>query len=158
MIAAFGLFALVACDDTTTTTADSGHGDHGTHAETCGEPGDHYLAGMTALGADGLVELTLVSSDPGPPEKGDNVFVVSVASAADGAVLQGAGVVLRPWMPEHGHGSSPETFSVVEGATVGEFQAEGVDLFMGGLWELAFEVESAAGDIDTATFTFCVEG
>ncbi len=33
-----------------------------------------------------------------------------------------------------------------------------MNLFMGGLWELAFEVETAEGDTDIATFTFCVEG
>ncbi len=107
MITTLSLLALVGCTGDTTTTTDSGHDSHGTHAETCGEDGDHYMAGMVANGADGLVDVILVSADPGPPEKGDNLLVLSLTSTADDLALEGATVVLRPWMPEHGHGSSP---------------------------------------------------
>ncbi len=157
MIPTLTLFTLLACTDDTTTSTDSGHHQHGTHAETCGEPGDHYMAGMVASGADGLVDISLVSSDPGPPEKGDNTVVIQLLDAASGDPVDGASVVLRPWMPEHGHGSSPETFDVTwTGVETGEFSTT-PNLFMGGLWELTFEVETAGGDTDTATFTFCVE-
>ncbi len=152
------LLSVVACTDDTTTSTDSGHHHHGTHAETCGEPGDDYIAGMVANGADGLVDVTLVSADPGPPEKGDNLFVLSLSASADDSPLEGATVVLRPWMSEHGHGSSPETFSVTAGTEPGTYETEVVNLFMGGLWDLAFEVETAEGDTDTGTFSFCIEG
>ena len=149
---------ITGCTDDTTTGHDSGHHHHGTHAETCGEPGDDYVAGMVANGTEGLVDVTLVSADPGPPEKGDNLFVLSLSDAADDALLEGATVVLRPWMSEHGHGSSPETFAVTAGTEAGTYETEPVNLFMGGLWDLVFEVETAEGNTDTATFTFCIEG
>lgn len=158
MISTLSLLALFACTDDTTTSMDTGHGSHGNHAETCGDEGDHYMAGMVASGTEGLVDLTLVDADPGPPEKGDNLLVLSLAWAADDSPVEGASVVLRPWMPEHGHGSSPETFAVTASTDPGAYETEPVNLFMGGLWELMFEVETLDGDTDSATFTFCVEG
>ena len=152
------LVGLSGCTDGGTTEDDSGHHHHSTHPETCGEPGEEYSPGMTAQGEEGVVEVSLVEATPAPPDKGDNLFTVQVAQVADDALLDDATVLLRPWMPEHGHGSSPETFALSWTGSDGLYETDSVNLFMGGLWELSFEVTTEEGSTDTATFTFCVEG
>lgn len=151
----FALLALVACTDDTSTPSDSGHDGH---AETCGEAGLDYVAGMLALGDEGQVALSLTSAEPGPPEKGDNLLVVTLTSQDDDSVIDDADLVLRPFMREHGHGSSPETFAVTGTGSDGRYETEAVNLFMGGLWDLTFEVTLADDSTDAVTFSFCVEG
>lgn len=66
-------------------------------------------------------------------------------------------LLVRPFMPEHGHGTTPETFATTFSSD-GTYQSEAVDLFMPGAWELNFEFDDGAGATDAALFTFCIEG
>ncbi len=153
------LAGLWACpSDTTDDSAapDSGHDNH--HAESCGIATDHFMVGMTAAGEQGVVDVVLVAADPAPPDKGDNVVTVQAVDAIDGTALDGATLTLAPFMPEHGHGSSPESFSLTATGNPGEYVTETFDLFMGGVWDLTFQVTTAAAESDEATFRLCVEG
>ena len=153
------LAGLWACgSDTTDDSAahDSGHDNH--HTEACGISTDHFMVGMTTAGTEGVVEVVLVSADPAPPDKGDNVVTVQAVDATDGAALDGATLVLVPFMPEHGHGSSPESFSLTATGNPGEYVTETFDLFMGGVWDLTFQITTADAATDEATFRFCIEG
>ncbi len=135
-----------------------GCGSHpGDSAETRGIPPacddgaalDTYAAGLQKITADGAYTVTLVDALPAPPDVGPNTLTVSVDAPP------GAEVKLRPWMPLHGHGTVPEWHPAQPDGDRWVFAD--VDLFMAGLWELAFTVDS--DDPGTgALFRFCLEG
>src|SRR5688572_6531072 len=66
---------------------------------------DPYQPGMEKAGA--TIKVRLVESDPAPPVKGDNTFVVDVMNGA-GQPLEGSTVSLRLFMPQHGHASTKQ--------------------------------------------------
>ena len=118
-----------------------------------GAPVDEYVAGLTRSSTLGRFELAL-SATPAPPDVGDNQFTVTL-STGDGPASS-ATIELRPWMPLHGHGSSPEIIvGADEGGGVYGFEA--IDLFMPGLWELNFTMSDAV-QTDDALYRFCLEG
>jgi hypothetical protein len=104
------------------------------------------------------IEFVLVSSDPAPPDKGENVFTVSITDVDSDIGIDGATVIVTPYMPEHGHGTTPADFSTEPTGDAGTYQSEAIDLFMGGLWELTFSASSGDAVLDETTFTFCLEG
>lgn len=114
-----------------------------------GAPPDDYVAGIARKTADQVYTLTMSSADPAPPDVGKNRWTVQTSPSAAGAVR------VRPWMPLHGHGTSPEWYEAT--ASGADWVFEDIDLFMPGLWELRFTVDST--DQDTgALFRFCLEG
>lgn len=129
----------LACSDA--VPHDSGH------TEVCGLPGDTYTDGMSLDGATYNVAL---SASPGPPDKGDNVWTMTITEG--GAPAAGLVVEVEPFMAEHGHGTNPATYAATEGEP-GVYESEVMDLFMGGLWDMTVH----AGD-DSVTWQFCLEG
>lgn len=119
---------------------------------------DAYAPGLTKASEGGHFSVRLVSSLLAPPDRGDNGFVLRVMDAA-GAEVADADVVVRPWMPNHGHGSTPATFTATAAASAGDVEVGPINFFMPGLWELRVTVTSAALQAsERATFAFCVEG
>jgi hypothetical protein len=87
--------------------------------------------------------------EPNPPKVGDHRVIITL-DAADEAV-EGAHVVVTPWMPVHGHGT---TDVVAEEIAPGVYEAEKVFFNMPGLWDLHVHVEAehdARGEL-TASF------
>lgn len=116
-----------------------------------------YVAGMTAAVASTPLLVRLLEAQPGPPDRGDNSFRLRLEDAAGGPV-ETATVTVRPWMPDHGHGATPEVWSL-ERLAPGEGRAGPINFFMPGLWEIQVRVEpTGAGTPSRATFSFCVEG
>jgi hypothetical protein len=119
--------------------------------------GDLYVPGLEKTGASGRLAFSLVSGTPAPPALGDNRFVVQVIDA-DGSPLAGAlSVALN--MPEHGH-PSPKQPDVRFDAETRAFTLEPLDLFMVGLWRIAFEFETTVDGAplaDSAVFEFCID-
>lgn len=70
---------------------------------------DAYVATMTKAGKNGELNITLVSSDPAPPAKGDNDWVLEILDA-DNQPVPGATLTVTPSMPDEGHGT-PSTSS-----------------------------------------------
>ena len=71
-----------------------------------------------------------------------------------GLVSEGV-VTFRPFMPLHGHGTSPEFYDASpEG---GGWSVGPMDLFMPGLWELTVAID-AGGEADEALLRFCLRG
>lgn len=146
--------ALVACggDDST----DAGQ------AGLCSEEAraDEFVVGMEKSTVDSKfgVRLTevLVQDTPKPPDRGDNLWTFQVVDAS-GAPVDGAMVDVKPWMPDHGHGTNPLHLDARLEPQVGTYEVGPFDLFMGGFWEFTFTVD-AAGTTDTVDFGFCVEG
>lgn len=119
---------------------------------------DTYAPGLIKATAGGRFNIELVSSSLVPPDRGDNMFVLRALDAA-GRVVSDAGVTIRPWMPNHGHGSTPESFTPRTTAVAGDLEVGPINFFMPGLWELRVDVTSATvQSAERATFAFCVEG
>jgi hypothetical protein len=115
---------------------------------------DHYAAGMQKTGPKGI-NVTLMTSDPGPPIKGTNIWTVLVTDA--GKVPQsGATFKVLPFMPDHGHPSPAKP--VVSALTdAGQYKVTPLYLFMAGLWEVTLDVTTAAGTQDAVVFRFCIQ-
>jgi hypothetical protein len=154
------LMSCTASSDTSEHGEDSGH--HMSHdtwySEVCGEPGETYTAGMSHDGDLGVLEFVLVDTDPTPPDKGENSFRIQINDLASGVGVDGASVIITPFMPEHGHGTSPEYFETAPAGEAGQYQSDVIDLFMAGLWEINFSADQGGVTLDLSTFRFCLEG
>jgi hypothetical protein len=128
------------------------------YSEVCGEPGETYTAGISHEGDLGVLEFILVDTDPTPPDKGDNSFRIQVNDMALGVPVDGASVIITPFMPEHGHGTSPEYHETAPAGEAGQYQSDVIDLFMAGLWEINFSADQGGVTLDLSTFRFCLEG
>ena len=121
-----------------------------------GDPrADRYAPGMQKVAPKGQLAVTLLSSDPGPPIKGNNTFTVLVT---DGSEVPQAGATLdvMPFMPDHGHGS-PARPVAKPLPDAGKYTVTPLYLFMAGLWEITFNVTAPSGAKDAVVFRFCVE-
>lgn len=120
---------------------------------------DTYVDGLEKSSAAGGYRLALLSTQVEgqvkAPDRGMNVWTLRLNEAA-GPAVDNAQVVLRSWMPDHGHGTSPNNLSA-EHQSEGRYQIGPFNLFMGGLWEFTFTI-GRGGQNDTAKFAFCVEG
>ncbi len=151
LVATLGI-TMVACGD-------DDHGNHN-HADaaavSCAQEtrADPYVAGMEAMGANGY-KVVLMTSDPAPPAKGDNVWTLQVMATGD-APVDGATVGVVPFMPDHGHGT-PITATVTGTGSNGEYGATPVNLWMPGYWEVTVNIDDG-GTTDTAVFKVCIDG
>ncbi len=159
-LAGLALAALGACGDDTSPPpsgggADAGPVDSGV-AVTCQNDGrvDTYVANLSKASPSGAVKVTLVSSDPGPPGRGTNAWVLKVTDGA-GAPISNAALAVTPFMPDHGHGTSVKP--TITAGPDGRYDIVNVYLFMPGVWRVTVAVPGAGGT-ETATFFFCVAG
>jgi hypothetical protein len=117
---------------------------------------EEFVSGMQKTGDLG-VTFTLVSSDPTPPARDDNDWVVDIEDP-DGPMVGGS-VTVRPFMPDHNHGTSIPAVITEDATTPGRYELDRVNLFMPGIWEITLGATPAGGtaaDKDTVVFTFCV--
>lgn len=160
VLAAF--LPLVACGTSGTENNDDGHATnngtsgHQNHDTTGGDVEvDEYADGMSREGHMGNYMVELVSADPGPPDVGDNTWTVRVTR--DGTPVDDATVTVSPFMPAHGHGTSPADY---EGTFTedGTYEAGPFDLFMPGVWETTITVTGSDDTEDMVKFAFELEG
>jgi hypothetical protein len=169
LLVLFGAGTVLACsssnggspavDGVSTQTADDGGAfdpDADTFIPCTDDPrAEKYTAGMQKTAPKGQLSVTLLSSDPGPPIKGTNVWTVQVSDAAR-APQSGATVKVKPFMPDHGHGSPAKpVISALPAA--GQYKVTPLYLFMAGLWEITLDVTTTAGVQDAVVFRFCIE-
>jgi hypothetical protein len=89
-----------------------------------------------------------IRSFPEPPVRGQNVGQVTVTDAG-GQPVAGLTLMVLPWMPAHGHGTSVQAIVAPSATEMGVFVANPLYLFMSGEWELRMTFD---GDLhDTAT-------
>jgi hypothetical protein len=124
---------------------------------TCGDAAryEEYVPGLETTG-DAGTSFVLEHANPGPPEKGDNVWAMLVYDAA-GDPVQDSSLSVSAWMPDHGHGS-PVDPVVTPGSFADEFEVSSLVINMGGFWEIT--VRSLDGDgaeIDHAVFGICIQ-
>ncbi len=112
-----------------------------------------YAANMELPSKEARLKLVLVSSDPAPPTKGNNNWMLKVLDAA-GAPVMGATLDVKPFMPDHGHGTSIVPTITPAGDA---YKVDNVNLFMAGLWQVTITV-SAGMKSDFGVFSFCIPG
>jgi hypothetical protein len=111
---------------------------------------------MDAAGASGKIEMRLLSIAPNPADKGNNEWLVEIDEAVSGAPIDNLVVTVKPFMPDHGHGSSIVPTVTPQGG--GKYDVTLLNLFMPGIWTITFNVVLPGGGTDAATYTFCVAG
>lgn len=115
---------------------------------------DEFVAGIAKQGESQRMMFTLVSADPAPPARGDNVWMLKLTTmAAPGTPVDGAVMSASPFMPDHNHGPQFDTVITPAGEP-GLYRLEPVNLWMPGLWETTIRVSGA--DSDRAVFRFCL--
>lgn len=148
--AALPLLLLVGCEDPE-EMGDSA-ADDGTSARACAdEERDDFAIGVERAGAT----LTFAIDDamPSDPIRADNAWLVSVARS--GEMMAGAEISVRPWMPDHGHGTPVEIGITDMGD--GEYMLDPLNLFMAGLWEIHVTATLEDGTEEEVVFHACVE-
>lgn len=144
---ALGL-TLGACDESETHDHEHGPHGHGDH-----EHDEYTIGGITKMTDGGHYMVALVS-DPEPPSKGMNTWVLTVMRHEDMSMVDGATVEIEPWMPDHGHGS--DSVAVVEAMGQGDYRSQTVSLQMLGTWDTTVTITD--GDMtDEVHFVFMVE-
>lgn len=116
------------------------------------ERAEDFTVNLSKMGTGSSV--TIVDAMPAMPDRGDNTWTVRIADAA-GTPEESMVVSLRPWMPDHGHGSPVEP--VITDLGGGEYRIESLNLFMPGLWQITFTLETPAGAADEVMFSICIE-
>jgi hypothetical protein len=116
-----------------------------------------FTAGMEQPGASGAFSVKLASINPNPVFKGNNVWTIQVVDKS-GAPVTGATITVKPFMPDHGHGSSiiPQ---VAAGSDPGSYDITLLNLFMPGIWTVTIVVTTGTAPstvTDQSVFTFCV--
>ena len=129
-----------------------------------------YTVGLDNHGKNGLIDFKLMSADPAPPARGDNTWLVQLnamtegsdgsggsAVAIDGAAIDGAALVVTPYMPDHQHGT-PIMVGITDQGS-GLYQLTPVNLWMPGYWETTIDVTSGSGSDavkDSTIYKFCL--
>jgi hypothetical protein len=91
-----------------------------------------------------------------PPAKGVDVWTVEVDAAATQTPLDGLTIAVRPFMPDHGHGT---TSVGVTPAGAGVYTISPLNLYMAGYWEVTLTItdpSAATPASDTAMLKICV--
>jgi len=125
------------------------HANHMTQTDV-----DVYADSIMKMGVDGNVHVMIMSANPAPPDVGDNTWMLRIVDMDDNPI-DGATVTVTPFMPAHGHGTSPADFKATFSED-GTYEAGPFKLFMPGVWETTVDV---AGDAaDSVMFSFDLEG
>ena len=106
---------------------------------------------MQSVGTSGA-SFAITSANPSVVQQGLNEWTVSVQD--NGAPVDGT-VTVKPFMPDHGHGSPTVATVTPEGN--GVYDISGINLSMRGVCTVTVSIASPAVD-DSAVFTFCVDG
>ncbi len=114
-----------------------------------------YAVGVEAKSIDGALTVHFLSASPSPPVKGNNTWTVQLLDG-QGKPINGATIVTKAFMPDHGHGSSIKPQATAKG-TDGTYEITPVTLFMPGVWQITFEVQAPGGVASSAIVTFCVD-
>lgn len=115
---------------------------------------DDWTLPIAKKSANGTFTVTLLSSAASPPLIGDlTEWMVQVADA-NGAMVDGATIDVKPWMPDHGHGTDAVAH-VMPGGSPGQYAITPLYLFMAGYWTVTLTI--TVGQVtDTVVFSLCL--
>jgi hypothetical protein len=114
---------------------------------------DTFTAGMNKTGSGGYT-VALMDSLPAPPDKGDNTWSLEIADST--GTRDGLDVSVKPFMPDHGHGTPITAVVTPEGS--GMYSVTPINLWMPGLWEVTVEIKDQDTVVDQIVFSFCIDG
>jgi hypothetical protein len=118
---------------------------------------DTFVVGLEKVGTGGMLDFKMMSAEPAPPMRGDNVWVMQINAMSSGTVgnpVTGASMTATPFMPSHQHGS-PIAVVVTPMANAGQYKLDPVNLWMPGVWETTLAVSTPGGS-DNVMFRFCI--
>ena len=118
---------------------------------------DTFVVPLKKAGANGAIYFQMMSADPAPPARNDNTWVVQINAMQAGVVgspVDGASLVVTPFMPAHQHGS-PKMVVVTPAGQPGWYTLSPVFLWMPGVWETTISVTSGQ-TTDSAVYKFCI--
>ncbi len=147
------MLALGACDDGGDDSMESA-ADSSSQPFSCADEtrADAFAVDLSKM--DATTTVTIVDAVPAEPVRGDNTWIVRLTDAS-GSPLAGASLDVKPWMPDHGHGSPvEEQITELEG---GEYEITSLNLFMAGYWEVTIELSEAEGGAEAVMFALCVD-
>jgi YtkA-like len=153
------LFALaigaIACSSSSASDA----ADAGEVPELCATDSraQTFAPNMEQAGSSGTYSVKLQTITPNPVFKGNNEWSILVVDKT-GAPVSGATITVKPFMPDHGHGSSI-TPQIAASSTPGTYDVTLLNLFMPGIWTITIVVTTGTAPstvTDQSVFTFCV--
>ncbi|MEO8703116.1 MAG: FixH family protein [Kofleriaceae bacterium] len=113
---------------------------------------DELAIGLTKQGANGLLAVKFMNAEPALPEiRIDNSWVIELE--AGGVPVDGATMTVSPYQIIHDHPSA-KTVVVEPLPESGQYQLDKVYFTMPGLWNITFDINSAAGN-DVAVLQLC---
>lgn len=119
----------------------------------CDNLGEQFFAGISKTSAAG-VTMEILSAEPAPPANSDqNAWTVKLTDADAGAPIEGATLIVAPYMPQHGHGAPNIIGDEVGG---GSYTLSPIYLKMTGLWEVTLKATPAGGTESRVMFPFCI--
>jgi YtkA-like len=161
-----GLLAALGCGPNRTAGGTGGGGGGTSTAATTGtgmaspcakdSRATPYAVGVQAKATDTKLTVHFMDADPAPPDKGLNTWTVQLLDG-QGKPVNGATIVTKPYMPDHGHASPTKPPFKPKGMD-GSYEIDEVNLFMPGLWQITFDVSAPGGVADSAVIDFCVDG
>jgi len=118
----------------------------------CEGTGDEFFAGISKTSPAG-VTMEIVSAEPAPPANSDqNAWTVKLTDGA-AVPLEGASLIVAPYMPQHGHGA-PNIIGDELGG--GLYTLTPIYLKMTGLWEVTLKATPTDGAESRVVFRFCI--
>ena len=111
-----------------------------------------YAPGMSVASTNKALTFALLSSNPGPPAKGNDTWIIKVTDTTS-QPQPALNLSVLPFMPDHGHGTSVN--ASITNNHDGTYTVAPLYFFMPGVWRITF---ASASPADTAVFYFCVPG
>lgn len=115
---------------------------------------DAWTLPITKPSTSGTLHVTLLSSAQSPPLIGDLTAWTLQIADDKGAMLDGATITAKPWMPDHGHGTDAPAHVTPSGAP-GQYTVTPLYLFMAGYWTITFTINSGSSS-DTVVYSVCL--
>lgn len=131
-----------------------GNASDGAVFNNCDDLGEDFFAGMSKTSPGG-VTMEIVSADPAPPANSDrNTWTVKLTDSSSAAApIEGATLIVAPYMPQHGHGAA-NIIAAEDGG--GSYTLSPIYLKMTGLWEVTLKATPLDGTESRVMFPFCI--
>lgn len=115
---------------------------------------DNWVLPIAKPSANGMFHVSLLSSAASPPVIGDLTDWTMQIADAQGAMVTGATITVKPFMPDHGHGTDAVA-NVTADSTAGQYDVAPLYLFMAGYWTVTFTITDGAVT-DTVVYSVCL--